>query len=89
MRKKDYRLSDDVLGIYYILNSGQVILCAYERKNIGLLEKDLLSSPMSPVLLPSAKYQFMEPMLYDFISSGSYDFEEFVELISDGDSDDE
>ncbi|MGN1333851.1 MAG: hypothetical protein ACI4U1_01945 [Anaerovoracaceae bacterium] len=89
VRKKDYRLSDDVLGIYYILNSGQVILCAYERKNIGLLEKDLLSSPMSPVLLPSAKYQFTEPMLYDFISSGSYDFEEFVELISDGDSDDE
>ena len=33
--KQDYRLSDDVLGIYYVLDNGQIVLCAYERKNIN------------------------------------------------------
>ena len=83
--KKDYRLSDDVMGIYYVLDNGQIVLCAYERKNINLLEKDLLSSPIGSFVIPAAKYQFTEPVLFDFISSGSEDFEEFVEMISERD----
>lgn len=85
--KKDYRLSDDVMGIYYVLDSGQVILCAYERRNINLLEKDLMSSPVSSMLVPVAKYQFKEPVLYDFISSEGEDFEEFVDMISEHEDD--
>ena len=85
--KKDYRLSDDVMGIYYVLDSGQIILCAYERRNINLLEKDLMSSPVSSMLVPVAKYQFKEPVLYDFISSEGEDFEEFVDMISEHEDD--
>lgn len=87
--KRDYRLSDDVLGIYYALDNGQIVLCAYERKNINLLEKDLMTSGVGPLMLPVAKYQFKDPVLYDFISSGSEDFEEFVDIISERESDDD
>ena len=86
--KKNYRLSDDVLGMYYVLDNGQIVLCAYERKNINLLEKDLLSSPIGSLVMPVAKYQFREPVIFDFISSGGDDFEEFVEMISEREDDD-
>ena len=87
--KQDYRLSDDVLGIYYVLDNGQIVLCAYERKNINMLEKDLMTSAIGPFMLPVAKYQFKDPVLYDFISSGSEDFEEFVDIISEREPDDD
>lgn len=85
--KQDYRLSDDVLGIYYVLDNRQIVLCAYERKNINMLEKDLMTSDIGPFMLPVGKYRFKDPVLYDFISSGSEDFEEFVEIISEREPD--
>lgn len=87
--KKNYRLSDDVMGIYYVLDNGQIVLCAYERSNINLLEKDLISAPVGRLVLPVAKYQFKDPVLYDFISSGFEDFEEFVDMISERTADDD
>lgn len=87
--KKDYRLSDDVMGIYYVLDNGQIVLCAYERSNINLLEKDLISAPIGRLMMPVAKYQFKDPVLYDFISSGCEDFEEFVDVISERTTDDD
>lgn len=87
--KKEYRLSDDVLGLYYVLDSGQIVLCAYERKNINLLEEDLFSSPIGSLMLPIGKYQFKEPVIHDFISSECEDFEEFVDMISEREDDDD
>lgn len=81
--KREYRLSDDVIGVYYILDDGQIILSANDRPCIELLEKDLLTSRYGSLVVPIAKYQFKEPVLYDFISSGFDDFEEFVEMISE------
>ena len=85
--KREYRLSDDVIGLYYILDDGQIILSANDRPSIELLEQDLLTSRYGSLVVPIAKYQFKEPVLYDFISSGFDDFEEYVELISEKDED--
>jgi len=85
--KREYRLSDDVIGLYYILDDGQIILSANDRPSIELLEQDLLTSRYGSLVVPIAKYQFKEPVLYDFISSGFDDFEEFVEMISEKDED--
>ncbi len=85
--RKQYRLSDDVLGIYYILDDGQIILSAYDKDTIKILETDLLKSSYGGLVVPIAKYQFKEPVLYDFINSGFDDFEEFVDLISDKEDD--
>ncbi|MBR5230568.1 MAG: hypothetical protein IKW01_06870, partial [Firmicutes bacterium] len=83
--KSEYRLSDDVVGVYYILDSGQIILSSNDRSGIERLEEDLLSSRYGNLVVPVAKYQFKTPVLYDFISSGHDDFELFVEMISQKD----
>lgn len=88
VNSKEYRLSNDVLGVYYILYSGQFVLCAYDKHSIDLLEKDLTSSSLGPQLVLTAKYQFKEPILYDFINSQSDDFCEFADLISSDGNDD-
>ena len=85
--KSEYRLSDDVIGVYYILDDGQIILSANDRKSIKILENDLHGSPYGHLVVPIAKYQFKEPVLYDFISSGMDDFEEFVEMVSEKEDD--
>ena len=72
-----------------MLDSGQIVLCAYERKNINLLEEDLFSSPIGSLMLPIGKYQFKEPVIHDFISSECEDFEEFVDMISEREDDDD
>ena len=85
---REYRLSDDVRGVYYILDNGQFVLCAYDSSSIELLEKDITSSGIGPYLYLAARYQFKEPVLYEFIGSGSEDFLEFADIISDGENDD-
>ena len=56
--------------------------CAFDRESIQLLEKDFSTSALSAVSFPSAKYEFKSPVLFDFVSSGIEDFEDFVNLIA-------
>ena len=78
-----FRLNEDVSGIYYISDYGQMIIAAYSVKGIQLMEKELRKSTLSQVLMPVSKYEFKEPVLYEFIQSEFEDFEEFLEYIKD------
>lgn len=82
--KKEYRLNEDVLGMYYVSDSGQLISAAYSLDEIRQLEIDLGTSSFGRKLIPSAKYEFQEPVLYEFIQSGFEDFELFVDAIKTG-----
>lgn len=84
--KRIFRLSEDVFGLYYITDTGQFLVASYDIKSIKALEKDLLSSSFGRYLLPIAKYEFKEPVLYDFIQSGYEYFEDFLDDIQ-GDED--
>lgn len=77
-----FNLNDDVLGIYYITDFNQILACAFDRESIQLLEKDFSTSALAAVSFPSAKYEFKSPVLFDFVSSGIEDFEDFVNLIA-------
>lgn len=78
-----YRLNEDVYGVYFISDYGQLLVAAYSLEEINVLEKELRYSKVAPYLIPSSKYEFKEPVLYEFVNSGMEDFEDFVELISD------
>lgn len=79
--KQVFRLSADVFGIYYLSNSGQLLAAAYDLPCIHALEKDLRKSVLAPYVVATAKYEFKEPVLYEFIESRFEDFNEFIEFI--------
>lgn len=81
VNKKVFRLSEDVFGLYYITDYGQLIVSAYSLSGIHALEKDLRKSVLAPYLMATAKYEFKEPILYEFIQSDFEDFNEFLDFI--------
>jgi len=83
VNSKVFRLNEDVSGIYYISDYGQMIIAAYSMKGIHSMEKELRKKSMSNVLMPVSKYEFKEPVLYEFIQSEFEDFEEFLDFIKD------
>lgn len=79
--KQVFRLSEDVFGLYYITDFGQLIVSSFSLTGIHALEKDLRKSVLAPYLLATAKYEFKEPVLYEFIQSDFEDFNEFLDFI--------
>lgn len=82
--KWEYRLNDDVMGMYFVSNAGQLISAAYRLDDIRALEHDLGQSAFARKLIPTGKFEFQEPVLYEFIHSGFEDFNDFVEAIQTG-----
>lgn len=82
VKKPVFMLNDDVVGIYYVVDDSQLILASYSLEGIKALESDLQGSHMAEYIVPVSKYEFKDPVLFDFINSGFDDFEDFVELIS-------
>ena len=84
VNKQEYRLNEDVLGLYFLSDAGQLICAAYTIDDVLKLEWDLVRSPYRKRITPADKYQFKEAVLYEFIQSGFPFFEEFVAAISLG-----
>ncbi len=78
-----FRLSNDVKGIYYLTDYGQLIVAAYTLQEIRYLENKLKASPLAPFLIPTAKYEFKEPVLFEFMQSDFEDFDDFLNFIRD------
>lgn len=76
-----FRLSNDVKGIYFLTDFGQLIIAAYNLQDIRFLENKLKASPLAPFLMTTAKYEFKEPVLFEFIQSDFEDFDEFLDYI--------
>ena len=88
--RRIYLLNDDVLGNYYASDSGQLILTSYTADGIRMLENDFIAAGLASCAVLAAKYQFDEPVLEEFISSGFDDFTDFAAFIStDADGGDE
>ena len=79
--KQVFRLNEDVFGLYYITDMGQLIIAAYSEKEIHAIEKEIQSRSIARFLIPSSKYEFKEPVLYEFIQSGFDDFDDFLDFI--------
>lgn len=80
-----FQLSNDVKGLYFLTDHSQLILCAYSREDIRELEKTIAGSILSPYIIPSARYEFPEPILYEFMQSDFEHFETFLEMLRDDD----
>lgn len=78
-----FMLSNDVKGVYFLTYHGQLIVMAHSDREIRALESRLDSSPLKPYLIPTAKYEFPDPVLFEFINSGFDDFEDFLRYITE------
>lgn len=76
-----FNLSDDINCLYYVTDFGQMIMAAYSQETIALMEDRLHGSPLSSAVFPTARYQFQEPVLYEFAQSDFEDFEEFLKTL--------
>lgn len=76
-----FRLSNDVKGVYFLTNYGQLIVAAYSLQDIRFLENKLKLSMLAPFLITTAKYEFKEPVLFEFVQSDFEDFDDFLDFI--------
>lgn len=83
VNKQIFRLNEDIYGMYYVTDYGQLIVASYSIQGIHALEADLRKSSFDHYLVMTAKYEFKEPILYEFIQSDFEDFEDFLEFIKD------
>lgn len=80
VNEKVFMLSNDVRGVYYLTNYGQLIVMAYNNRDLAMLTERLATSPIAPYLVYSGAYEFLEPVLYEFINSGYEDFDDFIDM---------
>ena len=83
VNQRVFRLNEDVHGLYYVSDFGQLIVAAYTPQDIVELENKLLRSALAPFLHLSGKFLFKEQVIYEFIQSGMDDFLAFVATLQE------
>lgn len=81
VNRRVFRLNDDIQSLFFITDFGQMIVAAYTLPAIWEAERKLQKSPLGVMLIPTAKFEFKEPVLFDFIQSDFEDFEDFLDAI--------
>lgn len=80
--KPDYRLSEDMIGNIYLVDTSQIILAAYTEEDALRTEKILLNTAAGANITSISRLEFTDPVLYDFIQSGIDDFDKFLDIIT-------
>ena len=78
VKKKVYTLNDDVFGLVFLSEGGQLVLAAYDEASILSLERDMYRGPADRFLSISGKFKFKEPVILEFIHGDYIDFEDFL-----------
>lgn len=78
-----FLLSGDVKGVYYLTDLGQLLVMAYDLPAIQALERQLDEVGCGLPLFLTDRFEFKEPILYEFIQSGYEDFNDFVEVVKE------
>ena len=78
----DYKLYDDIFGIYHITSTGQFICSSGNQRDLAMMELDLVFSPIYKFLTLTGNYELNEPVMAQFLSSGYDDFNEFLRQIT-------
>ena len=82
VNRKIFRLNEDIHGLYYATDYGQLIIAAYSLHDIHEIEKTLNKNEIGSCIIPTAKYEFKEPILYEFIQSDFDDFSDFLDFLN-------
>lgn len=78
LAQSTYYMYDDLFGICYVLDSGQIVLASRSYENILKLEKELEESRYGPSLVLVSRYEFNHSLIHDFVNRNYEDFEDFL-----------
>ncbi len=81
--RRTYRLNDDVKSVCYLTDAGQILIMGYSEEAAVEAEYRLLVFCCMFDLELSGRFQFSEPLLYEFINSGCIDFFDFIEKVEE------
>ena len=78
----DFKLYDDIFGIYHITSTGQFICSSSDQRDLAMMELDLVFSPIYKSMELIGNYELNEPVMAQFLSSGYDDFNDFLKQIT-------
>ncbi len=79
VKNKIFNLNGDIASmLFFPASGGRLIVCANSIGAIIGIENSLAGSLLGCAITPTAKYEFKDPVFYDYINSDFDDFEEFV-----------
>ena len=78
VKKRIYMLNDDIFGIVFLSEGGQLLLASYDDASIFALEQKMHESPAGIYTAVRGKFKFKEPVLFEFIQGDYLDFDEFL-----------
>lgn len=81
VNRKTFRLNDDIHCLFYESDYGQLIISAYSMADISEIERRIRKTPLNELLILSERYEFKDPVLYEFIQSDFEDFADFLDSI--------
>ena len=74
-------INNDIHAMYYLTDYGQIIIMGYSFEDVQDAEFRMYLSLLSYPLAVSTKYEFKEPVFYEFIKSDFTDFDGFIEFL--------
>ncbi len=81
--KDVYRINDDIHSMYFLTDYGQLLIMAYDFTTVQQAEMRMALSIYPFPLVLDMKYEFKEPVLYEFINSGFNDFNRFIATVAE------
>ena len=75
-----FKIHEDVYGSYFISDFGQILISSFVRENLTEMEKRIALSNGGSNLVPQGRFEFKEPILYEFIQDDIDDFLDFIDF---------
>ncbi len=79
--RSEYRMNDDIRAMYYLTDFNQLLVIAYSYEAVFEAELHITLAMMPNYMRVSKKYEFREPIIYEFIKSNFEDFNEFLNVV--------
>lgn len=73
-----FYLSGDILGLYYITDSDQMVVSSFSEESLTVIEDELSDFVGDKLIRPAGQFVIDVPILYDFVNSGYSDFFDFL-----------
>ena len=74
-------MNDDIRAMYYLTDFNQLLVIAYSYEAVFEAELHITLAMMPNYMRVSKKYEFREPIIYEFIKSNFEDFNEFLNVV--------
>lgn len=86
VNRRVFQLNEDVRGMLFLSDCGQLIVAAYNEGDVITLENMIRGNVLAPYLIMSGRYEFKTPVIYEFMQSDLDTFESFLRALRGDDN---